>query len=480
MEQESGWARVRHTTTPAPASLRSPARTLVASALLVLAVPACVLLSSGVQPRGEELAAAAASVWERGSDFARPLAVQLQRRASAPTGRAKMQGLASELLSKRGDKNPDKVVIKMFMEADCPDCRRFTSTYLAHVLSAHGVGDIVDLEWVPFGNSETRVRHITVQAGPDRFDVLNSTEALEKILDRMHDKYYSELHGAPQVSFVCPDGNSGCESNAWRTCLLDVAPKHQDSFPAFQCMEEKACDNAQEKGCNALPGDVAHEVREREIGVYWYLFSNQPSSPQPLGTCLRVHRCDTTLRASLVLTIFIFVCPRPQCVTSFAPNVDQDALINCVVGARARDLFVLDNIATLRAKPQFLPWFTIDDKSVATKSGTGAVREQFLLGHKICQAYVAKTGKPAPAGCRTFPQSDAQLGQNPWALYKDATLTVKADTKRPVTGEMLPAPATSRSTFSPRALSDPLPTLSALANPNTAISSSPRHPTIGH
>lgn len=271
MEQESGWARVRHTTTPAPASLRSPARTLVASALLVLAVPACVLLSSGVQPRGEELAAAAASVWERGSDFARPLAVQLQRRASAPTGRAKMQGLASELLSKRGDKNPDKVVIKMFMEADCPDCRRFTSTYLAHVLSAHGVGDIVDLEWVPFGNSETRVRHITVQAGPDRFDVLNSTEALEKILDRMHDKYYSELHGAPQVSFVCPDGNSGCESNAWRTCLLDVAPKHQDSFPAFQCMEEKACDNAQEKGCNALPGDVAHEVRAFVSTATWHL-----------------------------------------------------------------------------------------------------------------------------------------------------------------------------------------------------------------
>ena len=78
----------------------------------------------------------------------------------------------------------------------------------------------------------------------------------------------------------------------------------------------------------------------------------------------------------------------------------------------------MDNIATLRANPTVLPWFTIDNNSIASGSGAEALREQLLLGHKICQAYVAKTKKPAPAGCSTFPQSVSQLGTNPWLYYK--------------------------------------------------------------
>jgi hypothetical protein len=243
-------------TTQAPSAAScSPVRTLGASALLLLAVPACVLLISGV-PARTGLVVAATSIWDLGSDFARPLAVT----QPGFGGRAKMQGLANELLSKRGDTNPDKVLVQMFMEADCPDCRRFTTTYLAHILSADGVGDIIDLEWVPFGQAKTMLRVITVEAGRDRYDVVDSTDGLESLLDRFHDNYNIQLHGKPKVSFTCAHGEAECEGNAWRSCLLDVAPRHQDSFPAFKCMEEKACDWSQDAGCNPQPGDVAHYV----------------------------------------------------------------------------------------------------------------------------------------------------------------------------------------------------------------------------
>ena len=107
---------------------------------------------------------------------------------------------------------------------------------------------------------------------------------------------------------------------------------------------------------------------------------------------------------------------------TYGANIDKDALIQCFAGQRARDLFVMNDIATLRAKPQFFPWFTVDDKNIVRGSGAGAFREQFLLGDKICTAYVAKTGKQAPPGCDTFPKNDAQLGADPWQLYKTAEL----------------------------------------------------------
>jgi hypothetical protein len=54
-------------------------------------------------------------------------------------------------------------------------------------------------------------------------------------------------------------------------------------------------------------------------------------------------------------------------------------------------------------------------------------REQFLLGKAVCDAYTAKTGKSAPVGCAKFPQSDADVGEDPWAKYPAKNFTVLID-----------------------------------------------------
>jgi len=52
-----------------------------------------------------------------------------------------------------------------------------------------------------------------------------------------------------------------------------------------------------------------------------------------------------------------------------------------------------------------------------------AFREQLLLGKKVCDAYVAKTKKEAPAGCGALPQTDADLGTDPFAKFKQTDFT---------------------------------------------------------
>ena len=55
--------------------------------------------------------------------------------------------------------------------------------------------------------------------------------------------------------------------------------------------------------------------------------------------------------------------------------------------------------------------------ALTNANSTASFREQFLLGKAVCDAYVAKTGKPAPPGCAKFPQNDAQVGVDPWARF---------------------------------------------------------------
>lgn len=47
----------------------------------------------------------------------------------------------------------------------------------------------------------------------------------------------------------------------------------------------------------------------------------------------------------------------------------------------------------------------------------------WVPGKKICDLYVAKTGKPAPEGCKTFPQNDAQVGADPFGKFKETNFT---------------------------------------------------------
>jgi len=62
-----------------------------------------------------------------------------------------------------------------------------------------------------------------------------------------------------------------------------------------------------------------------------------------------------------------------------------------------RELLVINDIATLEAKPQWVPWFTLDGVPLVqdpdNENSTASYREQFLLGKRVCDAYVAKSGK---------------------------------------------------------------------------------------
>jgi protein-disulfide isomerase len=49
------------------------------------------------------------------------------------------------------DPNPDKVLVKMYMESKCPACRKFSTTYVKEILNAKGVSDIVDFEFISWG-----------------------------------------------------------------------------------------------------------------------------------------------------------------------------------------------------------------------------------------------------------------------------------------------------------------------------------------
>ena len=99
---------------------------------------------------------------------------------------------------------------------------------------------------------------------------------------------------------------------------------------------------------------------------------------------------------------------------------------------------MLDNdVNTLEAKPMWLPWFTVDgvplvdaakQPEVEDKDGneslpTSTLKEGFLLGKKVCDAYVKKSGKKAPAGCASLPQSVADIPEDPYAHLKQKDFT---------------------------------------------------------
>ena len=88
----------------------------------------------------------------------------------------------------------------------------------------------------------------------------------------------------------------------------------------------------------------------------------------------------------------------------------------------------MNDMETLKAKPQWVPWFQIDGSNLVEVPETGGnssalFRQQFLMGKRICDLYVAKTGKDAPKGCSSFPQSDADLGHDPFKRFAVANFT---------------------------------------------------------
>ena len=123
-----------------------------------------------------------------------------------------------------------KVTVVMYMESECPSCRRFSTTYLRQVLQAPGVGDIIDLKIVPWGNA--KVTDFT-----DAGKVFNTTQQLTSILEQLQTPWDKR----PNLKFDCQHGRDECLGNAWEACLVSTVPRHQDYFPVFDCIESRGC-----------------------------------------------------------------------------------------------------------------------------------------------------------------------------------------------------------------------------------------------
>ena len=294
----------------------------------------------------------------------------------------------TQLLTTSADPNKQKVLVKMYMESECPACRRFSETYLKDIVEAPGMTDIMDLEFVPFGHGKI-LRPITPEdvkedpTGQLQLNVMNHTSQLLPILKQFAAGWRPDFRypdskpvGAepPMLKVLCQHGNAECEGNAWESCLQDVVPDLKDLFPVIDCLEARSC-----------PADT----------------STKP--PACVGSP------DSVVQG---------------CVQDFGQGtVNVEQLVACSRGSRVQELAVMADIATLDANIVWAPWFTVDgtdliqDPNNPEDDGAKAFREQFLLGKKICDTYASKTGQAPPPACATFPQTDADIPAKPYEKY---------------------------------------------------------------
>ena len=270
-------------------------------------------------------------------------------------------------------------------QSKCPACRKFSTTYVKQILESPGVGDVVDFQYVSWGwgvIEEAPSEHqLELNPKADFSDnVLNHTSQLTPVLHELQHPAKAAGPGevpplAPELLFQCQHGFEECEGNAWEACLQDIAPRHQEFFPVFDCVEARSCPEG---------------VRP----------------PECVGTPAAVMQ---------------------GCLEEHGRHINSPELLKCFHGKRMRELLVMNDIATLKAEPQWVPWFTVDGVNLVqdpdNENTTASFREQFLLGKKICDAYVAKTGKEAPPACATFPQNDEEVGVDPWARFPKFNFT---------------------------------------------------------
>jgi len=268
----------------------------------------------------------------------------------------------------------DKVVLTMYMESECPACRRFSTTIVKEILAAPGVGEIVDFRAVAWGWGQVveAPTQKQLQVDPHAYNILNRTAQLMPILARLG------ALGAetPPIHFECQHGAGECAGNAVESCLQDVAPRHQQFFPVMDCLESRTCAEGMEPpACLGQPIDVVQ-----------------------------------------------------GCLEEYGQGISVEHINACYQGARVQELMIMNDLETVKAKPQWVPWFQVDGQALVDVPKTGGndtalFREQFLMGKRICDLYVAKTGNTAPKGCATFPQSDAEVPQNPFARFAETNFT---------------------------------------------------------
>jgi hypothetical protein len=273
-----------------------------------------------------------------GGSFAKDPSTLADAPESQIDAAAKAFAVTPMLMSNGPDVNTDKVLVKLYMESQCPACRRFSTTYLKDIVEAPGMSDILDLEFVPFGNG----RVIDPSADPNSAGfVVNHTSLLLPLLQEMAEPW----HPKPAFQIVCQHGIDECMGNALEACVQDVQPDMRISFPVLDCIENRGCpEDTKPPDCVAPPQQVAQGcVVEKGQGKI---------------------------------------------------NVPQ--LLQCMQGTRSQELMIMNDVATLNANIQWAPWITVDGEDLIqdpnNPNATVSFREMFLLGKKICDTYASKTG----------------------------------------------------------------------------------------
>ena len=116
------------------------------------------------------------------------------------------------------DKNPDKIMLKMYMESECPACRKFSTTIVKEVLAAEGLGDVIDFEYVAWGWGAIKTPPTERQLELDPhagYDVLNHTAQLLPVLQQLKDpRVQAGLAAQPDILYQV----GVCAHEGARTC----------------------------------------------------------------------------------------------------------------------------------------------------------------------------------------------------------------------------------------------------------------------
>lgn len=236
------------------------------------------------------------------------------------------------------------------------------TTVLKELLETPGFTDIVEFQAVPWGWGRVVEAPSASQMAKNDTggNQINTTVALLSLLQGLG----SIEQETNPFQMVCQHGFEECQGNAMEACVQDVEPDTAKFFPVFDCIESRSCaEGMKPPTCVGPPTEVAGGCFE-EFGSKLHL--NIP------------------------------------------------AIVECYNSPRAQELMLINDMQTLEAKPQWVPWFTVDGKPLISdaqivKNDTEAFKAQQLMGSKICDMYVSKTGNKPPACCATFPKTLDQL-----------------------------------------------------------------------
>jgi len=116
---------------------------------------------------------------------------------------------------------------------------------------------------------------------------------------------------------------------------VDIAPQHEQFFPMMDCLEARTCaEGMKPPACVGQPLDI-------------------------VGGCLKEN-----------------------------PSINTVKLNECYGGPRVQELMIINDMQTIAAKPQWVPWFQMDGQDLVQVPANGGnstalFREQFLMGKKV-------------------------------------------------------------------------------------------------